>query len=351
MNKKVVIGLSGGVDSTIAALLLKNQGYDVIGLHFCFNNEKYDKNVNKVAHKLNIPLINLTIDDDFEKVKKHFANEYLQGRTPSPCTFCNKHIKWKKIIDFADRNQIKFVSSGHYIRKKIKNGHFYLQKGIDPIKDQSYFLWELESVTIKRMITPLGDYTKEEVRQLAKENGFVDLARQKESMGVCFLHNNDYRQFLNHYVPDKLEHIKTGIVRDENNQIVGTHKGYVYYTIGQKRDLQLNIHRPAYVGEINVAKNELKIGTKPSLYHRYILLKNIHLINPHEIAENFLMHINIRGLGINPSKPAIVKSFASDTMELELQSAAWAVAPGQPVVFYNEEDLVLGGGIAEKSRP
>jgi tRNA-specific 2-thiouridylase len=351
MNKKVVIGLSGGVDSTIAALLLKNQGYDVIGLHFCFNNEKYDKNVNKVAHKLNIPLINLTIDDDFEKVKKHFANEYLQGRTPSPCTFCNKHIKWKKIIDFADRNQIKFVSSGHYIRKKIKNGHFYLQKGIDPIKDQSYFLWELESVTIKRMITPLGDYTKEEVRQLAKENGFVDLARQKESMGVCFLHNNDYRQFLNHYVPDQLEHIKTGIVRDENNQIVGTHKGYVYYTIGQKRDLQLNIHRPAYVGEINVAKNELKIGTKPSLYHRHILLKNIHLINPDEIAENFLMHINIRGLGINPSKPAIVKSFASDTMELELQSAAWAVAPGQPVVFYDEEDLVLGGGIAEKSRP
>lgn len=350
MNKKVVIGLSGGVDSTIAALLLKNHGYDVTGLHFCFNNDKYDKNVNEVAHKLNIPLINLMIDDDFEKVKKHFANEYLQGRTPSPCTFCNKHIKWKKIIDFADRNNIKFVSSGHYIRKEIKDGHFYLQKGIDPVKDQSYFLWELEPDTIKRMITPLGDYTKEEVRQLAKENGFVDLARQKESMGVCFLHNNDYRQFLNNYVPDQLEHIKPGIVRDENNQIVGAHKGYVYYTIGQKRDLQLNIQRPAYVGEINVAKNELKIGTKPSLYHRHILLKNIHLINPDEIAENFLMHINIRGLGINPSKPAIVKSFHIDTMELELQSAAWAVAPGQPVVFY-DDDLVLGGGIAEKSWP
>ncbi|MDY6800109.1 MAG: tRNA 2-thiouridine(34) synthase MnmA [Bacteroidota bacterium] len=348
MKNKVVIGLSGGVDSTIAALLLKNQGYDVTGLHFCFNNEKYNKKVNEVAHKLNIPLINLAINDDFEKVKKHFANEYLKGRTPSPCTFCNKHIKWEKILDFADKNQIQFVSSGHYIRKVIKDGYYYLQKGIDPVKDQSYFLWELKPDTIKRMITPLGDYTKDEVRQLAKENGFVDLARQKESMGVCFLQNKDYRQFLNEYIPDKLAKLSTGRVIDEKENEIGTHKGFVYYTIGQKRDLQLKINRPAYVSDINVAKNELKIGTKSSLNHHNIFLKDIHLINPERINEKSSIDINIRGLGLNPTKPAFVKTITKNTIELELSSAAWAVAPGQPVVFY-DEDILLGGGIAEKS--
>ncbi|HKL08237.1 MAG TPA: tRNA 2-thiouridine(34) synthase MnmA [Bacteroidales bacterium] len=348
MNKKVVIGLSGGVDSTIAALLLKQQGYDVTGLHFHFSHEKYNERVSKVAQKLDIPLINLMIDDDFKKVKQHFAYEYLQGRTPSPCTFCNKHIKWKKLLEFANKNKYEFISSGHYIRKINIDGFDYLKKGIDPVKDQSYFLWELESDTIKRMITPLGDYTKDEVRQLAKENGFEDFARQKESMGVCFLHNKDYREFLNDYVPNQLENIKPGIVRDENDRIIGTHEGFVYYTIGQKRDLQLTINRPAYVSEINVTKNELKVGTKPSLYHRHILLNNIHLLNPGVISENSSIHINIRGLGINPSRPAIVKSVQTEMMELELPDAAWAVAPGQPVVFY-DDDILLGGGIAVKS--
>lgn len=348
MNKKVVIGLSGGVDSAIAALLLKQQGFDVIALHFCFNNEKYNEKVDAVALKLDIPLVKLTIDDDFEIVKKYFAGEYLCGRTPSPCTFCNKHIKWKKIVEFADKNRCEHISSGHYIRKVETDGRYYLQKGIDPVKDQSYFLWELDTKTIKRMITPLGNLTKEEVRQLAKEKGFADLSIQKESMGVCFLQNKDYRQFLNEYVPSQLSGICRGNVKDESGNIIGTHSGYVYYTIGQKRDLDINSKRPAYVSEINAEKNELIIGTKPSLYHCHILLKKIHFINSGKISRNSLIDINIRGYGLNPTRPAIVKSINSKSIELELLSAAWAVAPGQPVVFYND-DIVLGGGIAEKS--
>lgn len=348
MNKKVVIGLSGGVDSTIAALLLKQQGFDVIGLHFCFNNEKYNEKVDTVAKKLDIPLVNLTIDDDFEIVKKYFAREYLLGRTPSPCTFCNKQIKWKKIVEFADKNQCEYISSGHYIRKIETDGHYYLQKGIDLVKDQSYFLWELDSKTINRMVIPLGTLTKEEVRNYAKEKGFADLARQKESMGVCFLQNKDYRQFLNEYVPRQLSDICQGNVIDEYGSIIGTHKGYIYYTIGQKRGLVINSKRPAYVSEINAERNELKIGTKPSLYHRYILLKYLHLVKPGKISQHSSIDINIRGFGLNLTKPAIVKNMNSKSMELELLSAAWAVAPGQPVVFY-DHDIVLGGGIAEKS--
>src|SRR6056297_802814 len=348
MNNKVVIGLSGGVDSTIAAPLLKQRGYEVTALHFCFNNEKYSKKVDAVAQRLNIPLVNLPIDNDFEHIKKHFAHEYLQGRTPSPCTFCNKHIKWKKLIDFANKNRYDLVASGHYIRKAEVDSYYYLRKGIDPVKDQSYFLWELEQEIIKRMITPLGDYTKDEVRQVAIESGFKDLAQQKESMGVCFLQNKDYRQFLKAYIPEKLTNITTGKVVDETENDVGTHNGYVYYNIGQKRDLHLVKNRHAYVSQINPLKNELKIGTKASLYHHHILLDKIHLIHPEKISKGSAIDINIRGLGLNPKKPAVVKYISFNQLELELSTPAWAVAPGQPVVFY-DDDIVLGGGIAENS--
>ncbi|MEE4198124.1 MAG: tRNA 2-thiouridine(34) synthase MnmA [Bacteroidales bacterium] len=348
MNKKVVIGLSGGVDSTVAALLLKQKGYDVIGLHFCFNNEKYSEKVTEVARRLDIPLEHWSIDDDFEKVKQHFAKEYLKGRTPSPCTFCNKHIKWKKLIDFADHHHIEYVSSGHYIRKVENDGYYYLQRAVDPVKDQSYFLWEIQSRVIQRMITPLGDYTKKEVRQIAKENGFDDLARQKESMGVCFLKQNDYRQFLKDYIPDKLKKITPGDVVDERGAITGTHQGFVFYTIGQKRDLHLKTNRKAYVSRIDPVNNKLTIGSRSSLYHHHLLLRDIHLINPSMITQRSSMDIVIRGLGLNPTRPAIVKTLSKDALELELPGAAWAVAPGQPVVFYHA-DILLGGGIAEKS--
>jgi tRNA-uridine 2-sulfurtransferase len=348
MSKRVVIGLSGGVDSTIAALLLKKQGFEVIGLHFSFSEDKYADHIKKLSIRLDIPVIIEDINDDFDIVKKHFAGEYLKGRTPSPCTFCNRVIKWQKLIEFADKNNCEFISSGHYIRKTLYNGFYHLQKGVDPVKDQSYFMWELDSSTIKRMLNPLGDLTKKQVKQFATENGFSDLARGKESMGVCFLHNSDYRDFLGTYIPNEIKNITQGIVRDENGQIIGTHEGYIYYTIGQKRRLKLQKPREAYVSSIDSLKNELTIGTKDSLNHLHILLKNVSLINPNALNKKTKVMINIRGLGLNPQEPAIVENIGHELLELKLESPAWAVAPGQPVVLY-EKDIVLGGGIAEKS--
>jgi tRNA-specific 2-thiouridylase len=288
------------------------------------------------------------IDSDFEIVKKHFSSEYLKGRTPSPCTFCNRVIKWQKLIEFADKNNCEFISSGHYIRKTLYNGFYHLHRGIDPVKDQSYFMWELDSSTIKRMINPLGDLTKKQVKHFATENGFSDLARVKESMGVCFLHNSDYRDFLGTYIPNEIKNITQGIVRDENGEIIGTHEGFIYYTIGQKRGLKLQKQREAFVSHIDPLKNELTIGTKNSLNHFNILLKNVSLINPLALSKNSKIMANIRGLGLNPQEPAVVENIRTDSLELKLESPAWAVAPGQPVVLY-ENDIVLGGGIAEKS--
>lgn len=348
MKKKVVIGLSGGIDSSMAALMLRNQGYDVIGLHFSFINEKYNKQLDEIASRLGISVVNVDISDDFEIVKQHFASEYLKGRTPSPCTYCNRVIKWQKLIEFADINDCEYISSGHYIRTLEKEGFYYLQKGIDKVKDQSYFMWELDSDTIKRMISPLGDYTKQQIREYAKKNGFNDLANKKESMGVCFLENTDYRDFLREYIPDEINKIKQGDVVNESNQIIGSHEGYIHYTIGQKRGLKLHESRQAYVSEINSENNQLTVGIKESLNHYNIIVRNLHLVNPSSIKKDSTITANVRGLGLNPEAPAIVKNINSDSMELELSKPAWAVAPGQPVVFYND-DLVLGGGIAEKS--
>lgn len=348
MRKKVVIGLSGGIDSTISALLLQEQGFDVVGLHFSFEEEKEYNQLKVISDQLNIPVFNMDISLDFEIVKKHFVDEYFRGRTPSPCTFCNRTIKWNKLIEFADQNNCDYISSGHYIRKVNYNGFYHLQKGIDPVKDQSYFLWELNSEIINRMLTPLGDYTKNEVREIAQNKGFGSLLTKNESMGVCFLKNMDYRDFLRNYCPVKIKNIKKGIVKDESDNIIGTHEGYIYYTIGQKRGLTLNYNRTAYVSKINPDTNELNVGIKNSLNHFHIKLKNIHLVNSKRISLNSSIMIYIRGLGLNPEEPALIKHIDGDTIELELKKPAWAVAPGQPVVFY-ENDILLGGGTAEES--
>lgn len=346
--KKVVIGLSGGLDSSMVALMLKEQGYEVIGLHFSFAGEKYSKHLKKVVNELNISVVDIDITDDFEEVKRHFANEYLTGRTPSPCTYCNKIIKWKKLIEFADQNNIDFVASGHYIRKEFTNGSVYLKKGIDPVKDQSYFMWELSSDIIQRMITPLGDFTKNEVRDYARKKGFDFLAERKESMGVCFLQNMDYRQFLKEYIPNEYNSIKEGIVLDEENNVIGKHNGYVNYTIGQKRDLMLEKTREAYVSRINSKTNELTVGEKKSLNHYNIDLNSCHFINNDDICIGKEVLVNVRGLGLNPNEPGIIKEMSKGSITIELSAPAWAVAPGQPVVLYNN-DIVLGGGIAKSS--
>jgi len=345
--KKVVIGLSGGIDSIMAAVMLKDQGFDVVGIHFSFINEKHPEKWSDISKKLQIPIENIDITSDFQIVKQHFANEYLRGRTPSPCTFCNRVIKWSKLIEYADKNNCDYVSSGHYIRIKEYNGLYHLQKGIDNVKDQSYFMWELKADTIKRMITPLGNYTKQQVREYAISKGFNDLATRKESMGVCFLHNTDYRNFLRDYIPDKMKEINSGKVVDEDNKDIGTHEGYIHYTIGQKRGLNINESRQAYVTEIDSEKNILKIGEKKSLNHYNIILKDLNIINPDLLVVGSHVMVNVRGLGLNPEEPAIVKSI-NNFVELELSKPAWAVAPGQPVVLYDSE-IVLGGGIAEKS--
>jgi tRNA-specific 2-thiouridylase len=345
--KRVVIGLSGGIDSSMAAIMLKEQGFDVVGVHFSFINEKHPEKWSEISDKLQIPIENIDITNDFEIVKQHFANEYLRGRTPSPCTYCNRVIKWSKLIEYADRNNCDYVSSGHYIRTIEKDGFFYLQKGIDEVKDQSYFIWELKEETIKRMITPLGNSTKQQIREYAIQKGFDQLASKKESMGVCFLHNTDYRDFLRDYIPEKINKISSGKVFDENDNEIGTHDGYIHYTIGQKRGLYLNQPRQAYVTEIDSEKNELKIGEKKSLNRYNIILKDLNLINPDLLKVGSQVMVNVRGLGLNPEEHAIVKS-NNGFMELELSKPAWAVAPGQPVVLYHN-NIVLGGGIAEKS--
>lgn len=348
MRKKVLVALSGGIDSTVAALLLKEEGFLVYGIHFILNSEDNRCGINNLSRNLKIPVHNVNINREFDEVKQHFSKEYLHGRTPSPCTYCNRMIKWKTLLHFADKFGYDYISSGHYIRQTIIDDTIFLQKATDPVKDQSYFLWELNSEIINRMITPLGNLHKKEVREYAKKNGFPELTKKNESMGVCFLQKTNYRDFLKSYIPAEINKIKEGNILDENNHIIGTHNGYINYTIGQKQGLHLKSQREAYVSEIIPESNEIKIGTKESLWHQNVEISNLNLINQQLLKPNYEIHVNVRGFGLNPEKQALVTEINKNKLTLHLGEKAWAVAPGQPIVFY-KNDVLLGGGIAEKS--
>ncbi|MFO7938910.1 MAG: 7-cyano-7-deazaguanine synthase, partial [Bacteroidales bacterium] len=225
MVKKVLLGLSGGIDSFVSALLLKNQGYEVIGVTFLFYGTTSDQSAARLAQELSIKHMYKDLRNPFQaQVIDKFTQSYLNARTPSPCSWCNRTMKWQQLAQLADELEIPFIATGHYVQIRKKGNLHYVFQGVDEVKDQSYFLWELDESILQRAITPLGTYTKAQVRNLARENGFRQLARKKESMGVCFLQGLDYRNFLQEELGEEWhEYARPGKVFDENGNQVGTH--------------------------------------------------------------------------------------------------------------------------------
>ena len=351
-NKSVVIGLSGGVDSSVAAVLLKEQGYNVIGVTLKlwektgkFEGETYIDEAKNIAKKLEIEHIVVDAQKEFKQtVVKYFISEYLNGRTPSPCTLCNNQIKWKLLADVANKYNYEFIATGHYINIKQINDLFYIEKGIDDVKDQSYFLWELTNEILKKSLTPLGNLSKTEVRRLAANYGLNDIFNKKESMSVCFLQNTDYRSFINNNIEDKTQ-IKEGEIYNTQGIKVGTHNGIAYYTIGQKNGLKITEQGNFYVKEINAKNNSLIVSTKQELNKREILVNNLSLINIEDLQTyNGELTVKVRGYGLNPEKKCTVNLENKDLLKVSFNDNAWAPAPGQPVVFYYG-NLLLGGGI------
>jgi tRNA-specific 2-thiouridylase len=348
---KVVVGMSGGIDSTLTAFKLKEEGYEVVGATlYMWDTPSITKAVEdakKQAVKLGIQHYTIDCRTEFKNsIVNRFVDNYLSGETPSPCAWCNPIIKWNKLEDLANTIGAEYIASGHYIQTIEYNGIKYIQKGVDELKDQSYYMWMLKEKTIRRMLQPLGGMLKEETKQLITTHNLKSVVPTKESMSICFLGGTNYRDFLAGIAPDKLERIQPGKVYDEDGTEIGTHNGIPYYTIGQKRGLNLNIEREAYVSKIDAIHNSIYITTKKGLERMEFEIKEINLLNPSEINPTTALEVKVRGYGLNPNGFGYLSMGSNGKGTIRLEEPAWAISPGQPVVLYINGRLV-GGGFAQ----
>ncbi|MFA9398915.1 MAG: tRNA 2-thiouridine(34) synthase MnmA [Clostridiaceae bacterium] len=355
MKEKVVIGMSGGVDSSVAAYLLKQQGYDVIGITMqVFTSEEYEEkegaccslssveDARRVANKLDIPFYVMNFQEPFKnKVIDYFIDEYLEGRTPNPCIACNKHIKFDLLLKKAMSLGANYVATGHYASIVKKDDKYLLKKSEDDKKDQTYALYNLTQFQLAHTLMPCGEYKKEKIREIAKEIG-LRVHNKKDSLEICFIPDNDHGKFI---IDNTNNKVKTGNFIDKNGVILGRHKGIVYYTIGQRKGLGLSLGKPAFVTDINPLTNEVVIGDEEDILKTNLIAKDLNfmLFNKLEVPMDIEAKIRYSGKQCK----ATIYPIDDKTIKVSFKDKQRAITKGQSVVFYQNEYLI-GGGIIDK---
>ena len=357
-KKKVLVAMSGGVDSSVALLKIIELGYEPIGItmklweYQNMGGNSVDEsnccsvsainNAKLICDRLGIHHYTLDFTDIFkEAIIDNFTDEYLAGRTPNPCVRCNSFVKWDAFVEQADILGADYIATGHYAKTIIKNGKKLIVKSNDLSKDQSYVLWGIPSLTLERTIFPLAELTKKAVRKIARDNKF-ETADIPESMDICFIGDNNYKRFLNDYVPEKMRKVTPGEIKDENGQIVGNHTGYTNYTIGQRKGLGLSNPEPRYVKTIDADNNTIIVAKKTSLYSDYCFATETNwFVNPPEEKTEMTAQIRYNSTG---TLATVYKE--NDRYLVKFKEPQLAATPGQSVVFY-DNDLLLGGGIIE----
>jgi len=346
MHKSVLVALSGGIDSSVAAFLLRKEGYKVVGIHFIFFPEETDQQntLNTISDSLDIPVIRYDARELFShEVIDYFIRYHLSGLTPGPCSYCNPNVKYRLLLQMANKYKIPNIATGHYIRLKKKRGKIRIYKGINPEKDQSYYLWGLNHHILDKLIAPLGTYDKKRVIETAATCGLDFLAQKKESSGLCFAKGKAFEKVLKEYIPDLEKKINSGDIINKEGEKIGRHKGYIYYTIGQKRGLEMDVEDNLCVVKIDAKKNTLIVDNWESLFSREFSIADTHFINHADLKNAEGTQVKIRGFGLNPPGNCHL-DFSNKYTRVYLDEPAWALAPGQPAVFYSD-DLLLGGGI------
>uniref|UniRef100_UPI003217EC95 tRNA 2-thiouridine(34) synthase MnmA n=1 Tax=uncultured Draconibacterium sp. TaxID=1573823 RepID=UPI003217EC95 len=348
MNKRVLLGMSGGIDSSVSAMLLQDQGYEVVGITFLFSgtdkqNHHFLHDAKELAERLKIKHITVDLRIEFEKIViNYFIEEYSKGYTPFPCAYCNPILKFKYLNEYAEKENCDFIATGHYVKTGFYKGKKYLFQGMDPEKDQSFFLWGLERKVIDKLIFPLGKYEKTEIRKCAEQRGFISLSKKKDSLGICFIEGNDYRDFL------KKAGVKSepGNFVDKNGNVLGQHSGITNYTIGQRRGLGINLNYPLFVAEISPDDNKIVLEKYDDLYRSKIIIINHYIIDNQIDCVGIDLVVKVRyRLQETPCRLNIL----SDTRaEVELLKPEAMIAPGQTAVFYDGTRLV-GGGFIESA--
>ncbi len=360
---KVLVAMSGGIDSTVCALMLHNEGYEVVGITMktwdyassgssgketgCCNLDSFnDARAAAVEH--GFPHFILDIREEFgDFVIDNFVEEYIAGRTPNPCVMCNTHIKWRALLKRADAMNCDFIATGHYANiHQHTNGRFYLSKGLDETKDQSYVLWGLQQDLLSRTILPLGNYHKTEIRQMASDFGYPELAKKSESYEICFVPDNDYRGFLKHRVAGLEEQVSGGWFVDKHGLKLGEHKGYPFYTIGQRKGLDIALGRPVYVTAIEPSTNTVVLGDETDLEESEMLVTKINWQKYDSVENGMEVLTKIR----YKDKGALsVLHKESNNIRVRFYENVKSIAPGQSAVFYEGGD-VIGGGVIQRSK-
>jgi tRNA-specific 2-thiouridylase len=360
---KVLVAMSGGIDSTVVALMLHQQGYEVIGITMktwdyataggsnkketgCCNLDSFNDARAAAVHH-GFPHYILDIRDEFgDFVIENFIEEYMAGRTPNPCVMCNTHIKWRALLKRANALDCEFIATGHYAKIREENQRHIISKAVDQTKDQSYVLWGLQQDLLSRTILPLGGYRKTEIRQMAHDFGYPELAKKSESYEICFVPDNDYRGFLKRNVEGLDEKLKDGLFIDKHGKILGKHSGYPFYTIGQRKGLEVTLGKPAFVTAIDPTTNTVVLGDEEDLLKNDMQVGQINLIKYDHIPDGMEASIKIRykdggneGVLHNNEKGIYVSFYDN----------AKGIAPGQSAVFYEGED-VIGGGIIQREQ-
>ncbi len=354
MSKKVVVGMSGGVDSSVAAYLLKEQGYEVIGVTMQIWQEETPEyqeenggccglsavdDARRVAESLGIRYYVMNFRQEFQKnVIDYFVDEYKHGRTPNPCIACNRYVKWESLLQRSLEIGADYIATGHYARiDQLPNGRYSIKRSVTAEKDQTYALYNLTQEQLSRTLMPVGDFPKDQIRQIADEVG-LPVAHKPDSQEICFVPDNDYASFIER---ETGEQIPTGNFVDIHGNVIGTHKGITHYTIGQRKGLGLAMGHPVFVTEIRPETNEVVIGENEDIFSTTLRANRVNFMSvpgiEGEVRAVAKIRYNHRG------DDCTIRMIDEDTVEVVFDKPQRAATPGQAVVFYDGE-YVMGGG-------
>ncbi len=353
--------MSGGIDSSIAALLLVEQGYELVGMTMktwdystagtsgketgCCSLDSIN-DARQLAVSKGFPHYIVDIRGEFEEsIVSNFVSEYMVGRTPNPCILCNTFMKWEALLKRADELNCYHIATGHYAQLAQKNGRYYVTKGIDGGKDQSYVLWGVSQENLARTIFPLGQYHKTEIRELAIKNGFDNLAKKSESYEICFIPDNDYRGFLKRQVKGLEDRVAGGEFVLRDGTVVGHHKGFPFYTIGQRKGL-VAMGEPYYVTNIDAENNRIVIGPRDELMADKMIVGRINWQKYDHIDDGMEVEVQIRHH--DPGAPALLFNDDNNTIRVEFLVPVSAITAGQSAVFFEDDDVIAGGFILKK---